>query len=64
MRYREKPERVRRLAQSLVVTYGGNASAIALAIVATLIESGLGDYAELWQQVASSVTTLLGPGAG
>jgi hypothetical protein len=29
-----------------------------------LIESGLGDYAELWQQVASSVTTLLGPGAG
>lgn len=52
---REKPARVNALAQGLIAAYGTRASAIALAIAATLIDNGLIDYAQLWQQVANLI---------
>lgn len=59
MHYREEPERTKTLAQMLVARYGTSAATTALAIAATLIDSGLLDYAQLWQNVA----TLLGGGS-
>jgi hypothetical protein len=62
MRYRDDPVRVHSLARWLVASYGKGAEAIALAVVATLIDNGQLDYAELWQQVARFVGTLIGGG--
>jgi hypothetical protein len=61
MRYREKPVRVSYLAQWLVASYGKGAEAVALAVAATLIDNGQVDYAEMWQQIARIVSTLIGP---
>ncbi|HEY3919887.1 MAG TPA: hypothetical protein VGL83_19000 [Stellaceae bacterium] len=60
MRYREEPARVKALARGLIAAYGKGAGAVALAIAATLIDNGLLDYAQIWQQVA----TLIGGGSG
>jgi hypothetical protein len=48
------------LAQNLIAAYGKDAGAVALAIAATLIDNGLLDYAQLWNQVAQ----LIGGGSG
>lgn len=55
MRYREEPARTRALARTLIERYGPRAGAVALAIAATLIDIGLQDYAQLWQQVAAII---------
>ena len=62
MRYREDFARVRSLARWLIASHGKGAEAIALAVVATLVEQGQLDYAALWQQVASLVSTMMGSG--
>ena len=51
--------RTRQLARVLISAHGRSAEAVALATVATLMESGQLDYAELWQQVARAVSTIL-----
>ena len=55
MRTLEESTRAKALAQGLIAAYGKGASVIALAIVATLIDNGLIDYAQLWQQVANLI---------
>jgi hypothetical protein len=60
MRYREQAARTNSLAQNLIAAYGKDAGAVALAIAATLIDNGLLDYAQLWNQVAQ----LIGGGSG
>jgi hypothetical protein len=62
MRLREHPARVRGLARGLIASHGKSAEAIALAVVATLVENGQLDYAALWQQVASLVSAMIGTG--
>ena len=62
MRYREDLARVRSLARWLIASHGKSAEAIALAVVATLVEQGQLDYAALWQQVASLVSAMIGAG--
>ena len=62
MRYREKFPRVRSLARWLIASHGKGAEAIALAVVATLVDNGQLDYAALWQQVASLVSSMMGSG--
>lgn len=52
--------RVRRLARALIASHGRTAEIVALATAATLIESGQLEYGELWQKVASVVSTMLG----
>ena len=63
MRSRENPARVRNLARWLVASHGKGAGAIALAVVATLVDNGQLDYAALWLQVASAVSSILGSGS-
>lgn len=53
------PARVGRLAQAIVSRYGTAAEIVALATAATLLQCGQGEYAELWQQVASTVSLML-----
>lgn len=53
MRIREDSTRAKALAQALIAAYGKGAGVTALAIAATLIDNGLIDYAQLWQQVAN-----------
>ena len=62
MRYREDLARVRSLARWLIASHGKGAEAIALAVAATLVEQGQLDYAALWQQVASLVSSMMGSG--
>jgi hypothetical protein len=62
MRYREDLARVRCLARWLVACHGKRAEAIALAVVATLVDNGQLDYAALWQQVATLVGSMMGTG--
>jgi hypothetical protein len=62
MRYREDLARVRSLARWLIASHGRSAEAIALAVVATLVDNGQHDYAALWQQVASLIGSLMGSG--
>ena len=62
MRYRENLARVHCLARWLIASHGKSAEAIALAVVATLIDNGQLDYAALWQQVASVVSSMTGAG--
>jgi hypothetical protein len=62
MRYRENLARVRSLARWLIASHDKRAEAIALAVVATLVEQGQLDYAALWQQVASLVSSMMGTG--
>ena len=62
MRYREEFARVRSLARWLIASHGKGAEAIALAVAATLVEQGQVDYAALWQQVASLVSSMMGSG--
>ena len=62
MRYGEDPVRVRCLARWLVAAHGKRAEAIALTVVATLVETGQLDYAALWRQVASIVGSMIGSG--
>jgi hypothetical protein len=62
MRYREDWARVRCLARWLVASHGKSAEAIALAVVATLVDNGQLDYAAFWQQVASLVSSMIGAG--
>jgi hypothetical protein len=62
MRYREDLVRVRSLARWLIAAHGKGAEAIALAVVATLVDNGQLDYAALWQQVASLVSSMTGSG--
>ena len=52
MRYRDETERTKKLAQTLIAAYVKDAGAVALAITTALIDSGLLDYAQLWNQVA------------
>lgn len=63
MRYREDMARVRGLARWLIASHGKGAEAIALAVVATLVDNGQLDYAALWLKVASIVSSMLGTGA-
>ena len=63
MRYGDNPVRVRCLARGLVASHGKGAEAIALAVVATLVDTGQLDYAAMWQQVASLVSSLIGSGS-
>ena len=63
MRYGDDPVRVRCLARWLVASHGKGAEAIALAVVATLVDTGQLDYAAMWQQVASLVSSLIGSGS-
>ena len=63
MRYGDDPVRVRCLARWLVASHGKGAEAIALAVVATLVDTGQLDYAAMWQQVASIVSSLIGSGS-
>ena len=60
MRYREDLARVHSLARWLIASHGKGAEAIALAVVATLIDNGQLDYAALWQQVAGVVSSMMG----
>jgi hypothetical protein len=62
MRYQEDLARVRRLARGLIASHGKGAEAIALAVVATLVDNGQLDYAALWQQVATLVSSMMGTG--
>jgi hypothetical protein len=62
MRYRENLARVCSLARWLIASHGKGAEAIALAVAATLVEQGQPDYAALWQQVASLVSSMMGSG--
>jgi len=62
MRCREEFARVRSLARWLIASHGKGAEAIALAVAATLVEQGQLDYAALWQQVASLVSSMMGSG--
>lgn len=62
MRYREDFARVRSLARWLIASHDKGAEAVALAVAATLVEQGQLDYAALWQQVASLVTSMMGAG--
>jgi hypothetical protein len=62
MRSRENLARVRSLARWLIASHGKGAEAIALAVTATLVEQGQLDYAALWLQVASLVTSMMGSG--
>jgi hypothetical protein len=59
---RSEPARIRDLAQWLIASHGRAAQVVALAIVATLLDSGQIDYAQLWQQVAQIVGTVGGSG--
>jgi hypothetical protein len=52
--------RVRRLARALIANHGRMAEIVALATVSALVEGGQLEYAELWQQVASAVSAMLG----
>ena len=63
MRYGDTPVRVRCLARWLIASYGKGAEAVALAVVATLVDTGQLDYAALWQQVASIVGSIVGSGS-
>jgi len=62
MRYRWNLARVRSLARWLIASHGKGAEAIALAVVATLVDNGQLDYAALWQQVACLVSSMMGSG--
>jgi hypothetical protein len=62
MRYREDFARVHGLARWLIASHGKSAEAIALTVVATLVDNGQLDYAALWQQVASLVSAMMGTG--
>ena len=53
MRTLEESTRAKALARALIAAYGKGARMTALAIAATLIDNGLIDYAQLWQQVAN-----------
>jgi hypothetical protein len=53
------PARVRRLARTFVARYGRTAEIVALAAAATLLQCGQSEYAEIWQQVASTVSAML-----
>jgi hypothetical protein len=63
MRYREDLARVRGLARWLIASHGKSAEAIALAVVATLVDNGQLDYAALWLKVASLVSSMMGSSA-
>jgi hypothetical protein len=62
MRSREDMARVPRLARWLIASHGKAAEATALAVVATLVDNGQLDYAALWQQVATLVSSMMGTG--
>jgi hypothetical protein len=56
------PTRICRLAREIVAHYGKAAELVALATAATLMQCGQIEYAEVWQQVASTVSTMLNGG--
>ena len=62
MRSREDFARIRSLARWLIASHGRGAEAMALAVVATLIDNGQLDYAAFWLQVASLVGSMMGTG--
>jgi hypothetical protein len=62
MRNRKDWARVRSLARWLIASHGKGAEAIALAVVATLVDNGQLDYAALWQHVASLIGSMMGSG--
>ena len=51
---------VRRLARSLIASHRKGALAVALATAAALLSMGQIEYAEVWQQVASAISVMLG----
>ena len=54
------PTRIRRLARTFIERYGRTAEIVALATAATLLQSGQIEYAKIWQQVAATVSAMLG----
>ena len=56
------PTRIGRLAADIIAHYGRTADLVALATAAALMQCGQIEYAELWQQVASTVSTMLNGG--